>query len=93
MPRMLSVVLLFTYCACALGGDVDEGVAAYRRGDYTAAFPKFMKAAKQGIARAQYNLGLIYNKGQGVTKDARQAVYWYTKAAKQGYAHAQVNLG
>jgi TPR repeat protein len=28
-----------------------------------------------------------------VSKDAKQAVYWYKKAAEQGYAGAQYNLG
>jgi len=42
---------------------------------------------------AQYNLGVCYYHGYGVTQDYKQAVYWYTKAANQGYAMAQYNLG
>ncbi|WP_386695458.1 tetratricopeptide repeat protein [Lonepinella sp. MS14435] len=34
----------------------------------------------------------MYNNGQGVKQDDRQAVYWYQKAAEQGGAEAQFNL-
>jgi TPR repeat protein len=35
----------------------------------------------------------MYRKGQGVEKDAVQAVHWYRKAAVQGHAQAKRNLG
>jgi len=35
----------------------------------------------------------MYAKGQGVTKDYKEAVRWFHKAAMQGYASAQRNLG
>ena len=43
--------------------------------------------------QAQYNLGLMYDNGQGVPQDYKQAVKWYTKAAEQGDANAQYSLG
>ena len=49
--------------------------------------------AKAGNAMAQYNLGLMYDKGEGVPQDKAEAVKWYRKAAEQGDADAQVNLG
>lgn len=51
------------------------------------------KAAKQGDAAAQYLLGKMYNDGEGVTKDYKQALNWFTKSAKQGNAEAQYWLG
>jgi hypothetical protein len=51
------------------------------------------KAAEQGDAGAQYNLGLMFAKGKGVPQDYKEAVKWFTKAAEQGLADAQVNLG
>lgn len=45
------------------------------------------------IKEAQYNLGMCYLNGEGVTKDKEQAVYWYTKAAEQGNVDAQKKLG
>lgn len=47
---------------------------------------------EQEYASAQFNLGLMYDNGQGVPQDYQQAVQWYTKAAEQGYARAQYNL-
>ena len=51
------------------------------------------QAAEQGVAVAQYNLGLMYENGQGVRQDYAEAVRWYRKAAEQGNANAQYNLG
>ena len=61
--------------------------------DGTPDFAGTLKAAKQGKASAQYNLGRMYDDGEGVAKDYTKAVYWYTKAAEQGVANAQDNLG
>ena len=49
----------------------------------------YRKAADQGIAKSQYNLGFIYTKGEGVTRDKLEAAKWYKKAAEQGNAGAQ----
>jgi hypothetical protein len=43
--------------------------------------------------KAQYELGMKYETGQGVQQNETQAVYWYQKAADQGYAAAQDSLG
>jgi len=51
-----------------------------------------MRLAKQGDARAQYNLALMYANGEGVPQDYKAAVKWYTLAAEQGLAQAQYNL-
>ena len=54
----------------------------------------YNKAAKQGNAAAQTQLGTMYETGiRGVLQDYKKAVYWYNKAANQGYAKAQYNLG
>ena len=52
-----------------------------------------MKAARQGFARAQMNVGFSYGHGEGVEKDDEAAFEWTMKAAKQGFAVAQNNLG
>ena len=49
--------------------------------------------AEQGDAAAQDNLGLMYNRGDGVPQDDAQAVAWFRKAADQGYAPAQARVG
>lgn len=53
----------------------------------------FAKAAAQGYAPAQCNLGLAYAAGEGVAKNAGTAVDWFRKAADQGSAAGQTRLG
>ena len=53
----------------------------------------FRKAAEQGDADAQFNLGVMYRNGQGVKQDDFEAVKWYRKAAEQGDAKAQFIVG
>ena len=50
-------------------------------------------SAEQGNVKAQFNLGIMYDKGQGVLQDYKEAVKWYTLSAEQGHAKAQYNLG
>lgn len=51
------------------------------------------KRAENGDADAQFKLAHMYENGEGITKDLREAVEWYRKAAEQGRAQAQHNLG
>ena len=51
------------------------------------------KAAEQDLPDAQNNLGARYADGQGVAKDAVEAVKWFRKAAAQNDPEAQFNLG
>jgi TPR repeat protein len=57
----------------------------------------YRKAAEQNLARAQYNLGVCYGRGDGcrdgVAEDDVEAAKWYRKAAEQNFAAAQYNLG
>jgi TPR repeat protein len=53
----------------------------------------YRKAADQGHAFAQNNIGNLYNKGQGVTQDYVEALRWYRKAADQGNAWAHYSIG
>ncbi len=71
----------------------DEGWAAYQRGDFGTALREWQPLAEQGEATAQYNLGIMYKKGQGVPHDYAEAVKWYRRAAEQGSPGAQYNLG
>ena len=60
--------------------------------DYNQAIYWFRKAADQGNADAQNNLGDCYRNGWGVAKDKNQAISWYMKAAAQGNVDAQQTL-
>ena len=70
-----------------------QGLEATMRGDYQTAFKLWLPMAEQGYAGAQFNLGVMYENGDGIKQDDFEAVKWYRKAAEQGYAGAQFNLG
>jgi TPR repeat protein len=48
--------------------------------------------AEKGVASAQYKLGEMYAKGDGLPEDDVEAMKWWRKAADQGYGDAQHNL-
>ena len=52
--------------------------------NYQEAVAWYQKAADQGLARAQFILGMLYYEGQGITQDYAKEKEWYGKAAKQG---------
>ena len=60
--------------------------------DYEQAIKWYEKAAKQNHADAQYQLGLCYEKGQGVKQDLKMARKWFEKAAKNGSTKASKKL-
>ena len=70
-----------------------QGLEATTRGDYQTAFKLWLPMAEQGYAGVQFNLGVMYENGQGVKQDYFEALKWYRKAAEQGDAEAQANLG
>jgi len=70
-----------------------DGADAHRRGDYVTAHRKYLEAAEQGHAEAQFELGRMYIRGEGCQKDYATAAHWTRKAAKQGHKSAQFNLG
>ena len=54
---------------------------------------KYEEMANAGDAEAQFILGEMYFKGEGVKRDTHLAARWYRKAAEQGHVGAQVRLG
>lgn len=51
------------------------------------------QAAKLDHPNAQYNLAVMYQKGDGVEKDMQKALFWYEKASEANLPIAQYNLG
>ena len=92
---LASTVIIFSLfgTAQAQAQDFQNGLAAYKAGDYATALREWWPLAEQGHPKAQYNLAEMHRKGQGVLQDYKEAVKWYRRAAKQEYTKAQVNLG
>ncbi|HTR87849.1 MAG TPA: tetratricopeptide repeat protein [Reyranella sp.] len=69
-----------------------EGLAGTPRND-AKAVALFQKAAEAGNRRAQLDLGVLYLRGQGVTRDLLQARAWLEKAASDDNPYALYTLG
>ena len=65
---------------------------AINQGDFATALRVLRPLAESGNAQAQFNLGTMYDAGQGLTVDPEQATHWYRLSADQGYPNAEYNL-
>ena len=97
--KPLNGVLAVLLLACAMPAWADnkvqlqQGVTAYKAGNYNKALRLLQPLAQQGDAYAQHNLGIMHYQGKGIAQDYQQARAWWQKAANQGFADAQNNLG
>lgn len=82
---LLAVGLLLAGTVPAMAAAPDPKEAVYAR--------KVRAKAKRGDAAAQYEIGRLYAKGQGVWQNYPEAAKWYRRAAEQGHAEAQLSLG
>jgi TPR repeat protein len=71
----------------------DEALNAIRTQDYSRAFESFSVLSESGYPEAQFNLGLIYRRGDGVMPDINRAIALWEQAASTGQIDAQKNLG
>ncbi|WP_085905491.1 tetratricopeptide repeat protein [Kiloniella majae] len=74
-------------------GDYEDGIAAYRAGEYGKAIELLSNAGNQGNAKAQYYLSVLYEGGSGIDKDMEASLNWLKRAAEGGMVEAQRNLG
>lgn len=73
--------------------ELQAGLNALERRHYATALRAWRALADQGEPRAQNNIGLMYERGLGVTQSYVEAMAWYRKAADQGLPEAQFNVG
>ncbi len=95
--RLIRIFIIITatfhLAAFYTEASLDKKSAADRPGVYPKAFEDCKRLADQGDPNAQFNLGVIYETGQGTSQDFSEAVKWYSKSADQGVPDAQLNLG
>ena len=80
-----SIFFLILFLTFALAGTVhsgayEDGVEATERGDYEEALRLWRPLAEQGIPKAQFNLAVLYQNGEGVLQSDSAAIDWYYKA-------------
>ncbi|HVY68497.1 MAG TPA: hypothetical protein VHH73_01120, partial [Verrucomicrobiae bacterium] len=83
--------------------DINDPLVQYQTGlhlaavsnppNYTEAVRWLRMSAYQNFAEAQFTLGSLYDRGQGVERDVAQAAQWYLAAARNGHSKAQYNVG
>jgi len=68
--RLWVIVAVLLLAAVPLSAQTfDDAAAAYQRGEIGVAAKAFSRLAAQGNAEAQFKLGLMYYKGEGVAHD------------------------
>lgn len=90
--RLMLLALLLGLSGPARAG-FEEGLAAFYSFDYETALHEWIPLAEAGDSRAQYQLGIMYYRGEGLPQDYDKAALWYRRAADRGDADAQLNLG
>lgn len=94
LPKIfLAVLLIGTTMSAARADGWTRGTGAYYRGDYARAVRELTAAAARGNARAQAQLGFMYENGFGVPQNYAVAADFYQSAAAQGDAFGQSRLG
>lgn len=88
----LTLFLLACHRPAAAEGGFDAGLKAYYRLDYRDALTHWRPLAQAGHAGAQYQIGVLHYRGEGVEQDYRQAAAWFRRAAEAGDPDAQFTL-
>lgn len=93
MRRVFLGIALVILLAAQSQPGFQDGLLAYHRGDLAVAMEIWRPLAERGDSSAQYMVGYLYARGEGVISNSGKAASWYRKAADQGDPDAQLNLG
>ena len=91
--KLLIVIFLILSGTPVLANETQEALNAINRGDYKTAINIWKNLANRGNNAAQFNLGLMYLKGDGFKQNFSKAAKWFRLAAIQGNLEAQLKLG
>jgi len=91
--RIACIAAALLALGAASAQDFKDGVAAAKRGDFGEARAVWTALAEAGDPASQYNLAMLYARGDGVEADLAAAARWFRKAAEQGQVEAQARLG
>ncbi len=88
---LFTLILLSSGCSSTIA-NMNKAQILEIDGKYSEAVKLYKQEASKGNAVAQNNLGVLYRKGKGVTKNYQQAMHWYKKSEAQGNAQAMNNI-
>ena len=60
--------------------------------DYKKAFELLHAAADKGKAESMHDIGVMYENGDYVKQDYKEAMTWYEKAEQNGYSDAKEDI-
>ena len=94
MKKIYVAIILMLIGIGTARADFNDGVVAYLMGDYEKAYNTMISIAKtdEENALAQYYLGVMYMKGQGVEQNYEEAGKWLRKASENRLPQAQYKL-
>lgn len=93
LKRLVLSLLLSVSVGSLQAAELEEGFQAFKAGNYEQALRSWLPIAEKDNADAQYNLGILYQKGLGVEKNPKTAFIWYKRASANGHSDAMYNLG
>ena len=89
----LTFLFMFSGSSVVFGDDLHDGLNAFSEKYFDTAHKLFAPLAEEGNAKSQFYMGAMYNNGQGLPRDYKEAVKWYRLAAEQGHSESQYMLG
>lgn len=90
---LINVGLIFVNSPATDSSNLKAAKEATLSQDYKKAYELLKPMAKKGNVIAQYNLGVMYETGDGIPQNHKAASKWFRLAAEKGHAKAQNNLG
>ena len=91
--RRLALVAFVFLAAAPAPADFQTALSAYKAGDFKSAYNEWLPLAENGSAEAQFNIGLMFDRGEGREQDFKRAVEWYVRSAENDFARGQFRLG
>jgi len=90
MRHLIAVVALASLLSSTPAlADLYAAEKAYEKGDFAGAFQQFKELAELGQPHAQFNLAVMYARGEGVTTSNTNAYAWASLAAQNGEARGK----
>ncbi len=92
MMQLRWFILGMLLCGLAQANTLEEAKLKLSQKDFAGAHAIYLSLANQNDAKACYNLGLMYQYGDGVAQNLDEAVNWFTKSAALNDKEAQYTL-